>query len=174
MPEHIGSCGRLTAQTYGGATLNSFGNVDWLKRAYLAYQLLIAAIKFTFNHDKFAFYLTDISPDNIAVDDDFTLTFIDLENVILKLKNEGKSKSTYPLQIFSLFFNIQGDNYHHSVNYEEGGALFTYSEDEICNSAVSDHNIYAVCKVSVSQKIKSFAMIFVYCSYCCGQMHHGR
>lgn len=107
MPEHIGACGRLTAQTYGGATLNSFENIDWLKRAYLAYQLLIAAIKFTFHHDKFAFYLTDISPDNIAVADDFTLTFIDLENVILKLKTEGKLKFICPLpQMFLLFFNV--------------------------------------------------------------------
>lgn len=91
VPKHLGACGRFTAQTYCGVTLNSLKNAEWFARAYLAYQLLIAAKNFTFDHDKFAFYLTDISPDNIAVDHDLTLTFIDLENVILKLKTEGKS-----------------------------------------------------------------------------------
>lgn len=90
VPKYLGACGRLTAQTYSGFTLNSFESINWYERAYLAYQLLIAAKNFTFNHSKFVFYLTDISPDNISVDDDLKLRFIDLENVILKLKEGGK------------------------------------------------------------------------------------
>lgn len=145
IPKYLGACGRLIAQTYCGTSLNSFENVDWFKRAYLAYQLLIAAKNFTFSHSKYAFYLTDISPDNIAVDSNLKLSFIDLENVIVKLKTQGKFWFVF-LQINDTLLFL-GFNAHHSTHYEENQASFLYSEEEICSSHLSDHNFYAICKV---------------------------
>lgn len=142
----MGACGRLIAQTDCGTRLNTFENANWFKRAYLAQQLLIAAKNFTFDHNQFRFYLTDVSPDNIAVNGDFKLSFVDLENVILSLKVEGE---------FQIFFfvlksdTVAGNGVHRSTNYEEDAALFVYSENEICQSSISDHNFYAICKVIV-------------------------
>lgn len=45
---------------------------------------------FTFENEKFGFYLTDISADNIAVDHENVAKFIDLENIIIVDKNVSK------------------------------------------------------------------------------------
>ncbi|KAJ8937614.1 hypothetical protein NQ318_018427 [Aromia moschata] len=57
---------------------------DW---AYLAFQLLQAAKNFTEDHEDFRLYLTDISPDNVAVSESLQISFVDLEDAILKRKN---------------------------------------------------------------------------------------
>ncbi|XP_063915946.1 divergent protein kinase domain 2A isoform X2 [Zophobas morio] len=77
-------------------------------------------------------YLTDISPDNIAVDDNFTLYFVDLENVILKQKLEDNKMIHY-----SEYFADED---------------FVYSEEEVCQSPISDHNVYAVCRLLLSRR----------------------
>lgn len=89
VPRYLGACGRLTVQTDCGTPINALENANWFKRARIAHQLLVAAKNFTFDHDKFRFYFTDISPDNIVVSSEIMLSFIDLENVILSLKTEG-------------------------------------------------------------------------------------
>lgn len=38
---------------------------------------------FTYRNPNFGFYLTDVSPDNIAVDQRDNVKFIDMENVIV-------------------------------------------------------------------------------------------
>lgn len=49
--------------------------------------------------------------------------------------------------LISLFI---GDVIHRSTHYidDYDETLFIYSENEICNSGISDHNFYAVCRVS--------------------------
>lgn len=42
---------------------------------------------FTFGNDDYAFYLTDISADNIAIDDYDKPKFVDLENIFILNKN---------------------------------------------------------------------------------------
>lgn len=49
---------------------------------------------FTFENEKFGFYLTDISADNIAVDHENVAKFIDLENIIIVDKNISKEGIT--------------------------------------------------------------------------------
>jgi serine/threonine protein kinase len=89
VPHLYGACGFVIAEQYCGLSLDHFESSPWHERAFLALQLLEAAVAFTHKHNDFRVYLTDISPDNIAVDDDFNLYFIDLENVILKQKLAG-------------------------------------------------------------------------------------
>lgn len=83
----MGSCGRVVVEEYAGEILTSYHNAPWLQRVHLAHQLLIAAHNFTDSHPLFGFYLTDISADNIAVDAQGKLRFVDLENVIVVDKN---------------------------------------------------------------------------------------
>lgn len=71
-----------------GMSLNSQSDIDWIDRAYLAYQLLQAAKNFTENHEHFRLYLTDVSPDNVAVNYKLHIAFVDLENAILSIKND--------------------------------------------------------------------------------------
>ena len=49
---------------------------------------------FTLQDEDFAYYLTDVSPDNIAVDPNNRIKFIDLENIIIV------DKTTFPTGIF--------------------------------------------------------------------------
>lgn len=101
----------------------------------MAYQALEAAISFTHLHPIFRIYLTDISSDNIAVNSDIKLTFIDLENVILTLKTDNKDGTQ-----------------HSSVDFADE-TDFVYSAEEICESSYSDHNVYAVCKVIIISEV---------------------
>lgn len=92
VPQLYGACGRLVVVENVGESLNNFFERNWMERVYLALQILEAAEAFTENHEDFRFYLTDISPDNIAVDDDLNLRFVDFENVILSSKNTSSKK----------------------------------------------------------------------------------
>lgn len=131
VPKLYGFCGRVVIVENAGEPLNTIENYDWYQRADTAYQILAAARNFTESHNIFRLYLMDISPDNIVVSDDLKITFVDLGNVILTAKTGDKTISS---------------NIHHSDNFEEEN--FIFSEREICENEISDHNIFAVCKVS--------------------------
>ena len=64
----------------------------------LSLQLLDAVDKFTFHHPDYALYLLDYSPDNIAVDDNYSVSFVDLEHVIIV----DKHSSSFGINIFFL------------------------------------------------------------------------
>ncbi|KAJ8975998.1 hypothetical protein NQ317_006295 [Molorchus minor] len=125
VPKFYGFCGRLSVMENCGSPLNSLDNCKWFDRAYVALQLLQAANNFTENHKDFRLYLTDISPDNIAVNENFKISFIDLEDAIL-IKKASNGKIHYTEHF-----------------YDES---YSYSEKAICDSSISDHNLYAVCR----------------------------
>jgi hypothetical protein len=85
--KYVGACGRVVVEEYAGEMLTSYHHAPWLQRVHLSHQLLIAAHNFTDSHPLFGFYLTDISADNIAVDAQGKLKFVDLENVIVVDRN---------------------------------------------------------------------------------------
>uniref|UniRef100_A0A1Y1NHE8 FAM69 protein-kinase domain-containing protein n=1 Tax=Photinus pyralis TaxID=7054 RepID=A0A1Y1NHE8_PHOPY len=87
VPRYFGMYGRCLVESHCGVALNAFKNADWHVRAELTLQLLNAAKRFTGRHPNFRFYLTDVSPDNIAVSDNLQVTFVDLENVIVTGKH---------------------------------------------------------------------------------------
>ncbi|XP_017785436.1 PREDICTED: deleted in autism protein 1 homolog [Nicrophorus vespilloides] len=132
VPKYFGACGRLVAVEDAGKPLNDFKDSRWLDRLNLALQLLLAAKSLTEDHPYFRFYLTDVSPDNVAVDDNLNLKIIDLENLIIVNKDES------------------GLKHHHSEVFNFDG--FAYSEEEVCSSSISDHNYYAICKLLISKK----------------------
>ncbi|KAJ3623856.1 hypothetical protein MTP99_017519 [Tenebrio molitor] len=132
VPHLYGACGFVIAEQYCGLSLDHFESSPWHERAFLALQLLEAAVAFTHKHNDFRVYLTDISPDNIAVDDDFNLYFIDLENVILKQKLADNK------------------TVHYSEYFAEED--FVYDEAQVCRGSVSDHNVYAVCRLLLSRR----------------------
>lgn len=130
VPKLFGYCGRMVAVENAGEPLNSIEKHDWFQRAYVTYQILMAAINFTKNHTFFRLYLTDISPDNVVVNPKLQISFVDLENVVLKVKVANDSSIS---------------NVHYSENFEQEN--FMFSENHICENEISDHNIFAVCKV---------------------------
>ena len=83
VPQYFGSCGRLIVVEDCGLTLTHHYDSDWSMRANITYQLIENALKFTFQDPDFAYYLTDISPDNIAVTQDGIVKYIDLEHIIM-------------------------------------------------------------------------------------------
>ncbi|KAF5280943.1 hypothetical protein FQA39_LY17923 [Lamprigera yunnana] len=130
VPHYFGSCGRLIVENNAGFDLNTFASANWHIRSKLALQLLQAAKNFTNRHSDFRFYLTDVSPDNIAVDENLKVTFVDLENVIVAERNSE-------LKV------------HHSQNF---GDDFAFLESEICRSYISDHNYFSICKLLLSKE----------------------
>lgn len=138
VPKYFGACGRIVIEEYVGLPLTAYYNEPWLNRAKIASSLLNAAHMFTYRDENFSFYLTDISADNIAVDLNSNVKFVDLENVIIVDKNiEERSP--------------QWNKLH--VNTEDLSCpeCLVFSSVEICNHKISDHNYYAVCKILLSQ-----------------------
>ncbi|KAG5898945.1 hypothetical protein JTB14_004668 [Gonioctena quinquepunctata] len=132
-PHFYGFCGRLAIEENCGEPLNNIENHLWFDRAYVAYQILQAAKNFTESHSSFRLYLTDISPDNIVVGRDLKVSFIDLENAVLRLKTKGSSLHTYS---------------HYTKHLEDS---YYYSQSSLCDHHISDHNIYGVCMLLLSK-----------------------
>lgn len=134
VPKFFGACGRVTIQENAGKPLLNIEKFNWYQRAKVAYNLLNAAQNFTNDHRDFRLYLTDISPDNIVVDHNLEVSFIDLEHAILKKKTE----------------NISAGDVHYSRHDEEE---YSFDPKGICGGKLSDHNIYGVCRVSLLSQI---------------------
>lgn len=100
VPKYFGACGRIIIEEYVGLSLIDYYDKPWIQRARIASSLLNAAYKFTFENENFGFYLTDISPDNIAVDDKDIAKFIDLENIIIVDKNISPKSKSFFIKIF--------------------------------------------------------------------------
>ena len=87
VPKLYGYCGRSILVEDCGVPLNRVADFSWEDRAYIAYQLLKAAHNFSISHKKFRLYLTDVSPDNIAVNPrTLQIAFVDLEHGVLQRK----------------------------------------------------------------------------------------
>lgn len=111
----------------------------WIKRARIASSLLDAANLFTFKNEKFAFYLTDISMDNIAVNKEDKAIFIDLENIIIVDKSSSTKLDSW------------NDIYTHDIE-SDCQDCFTFSTSDICEHKISDLNYYAICQVRMIKK----------------------
>ncbi|KAK9882528.1 hypothetical protein WA026_021875 [Henosepilachna vigintioctopunctata] len=139
VPKYYGACGLIIMESHCGYNLNSFEGHSWTDRATIAINIINAAEDFTKTHELFSLYLTDISPDNIVVNEDLNVCFVDLENGILQMRDNE-----------TLFQNIEHLHHHRSKNFAEES--YIYSPDDICTYALSDHNIYSICKLILSSK----------------------
>lgn len=80
----MGSCGELTVSKYCGNTLTwVVPSLNWAQRSAIAKQLLLFAFNTTLQHPNFAFYFTDMTPDNFAVSSEGIVRLVDLEHVIV-------------------------------------------------------------------------------------------
>lgn len=95
VPKYFGACGRLVVEEYIGPTLSNYHLEPWFRRAKIASSLLEAAEMFTYRNPQFGFYLTDVSPDNIAVDKGDNAKFIDMENIIV-VDKRTLSNNSFP------------------------------------------------------------------------------
>ncbi|XP_076642294.1 divergent protein kinase domain 2A [Halictus rubicundus] len=136
VPRYLGACGRIILEEYVGLPLINYYYKPWLLRAKLTSSLLNSAYIFTFQSSDFAFYLTDVSADNIAVDSNNNVKFIDLENVIVVDKN------FVPEEELETWNQLQENNENFSCS-----KCLIYSSADICSHRISDHNYYAICKM---------------------------
>ncbi|XP_060572616.1 divergent protein kinase domain 2A-like [Ruditapes philippinarum] len=138
-PEYFGACGRYVAVGNGGKPLSEFYNANWSARADIAYKLVKIADVLTNNKADFALYLTDVTDDNFAVNDDGKVTLIDLEDVLVVDKLAVKSAKLPGWQ-----------DVHESVFVDCPGKSFkschSFSEVNLCSHMTSDHNYYAICR----------------------------
>ncbi|XP_014217218.1 deleted in autism protein 1 homolog [Copidosoma floridanum] len=152
-PKYIGECGRVVVEENAGLPLSAFINEPWIKRAEISSSLLDAAYKLTFKHSEFAFYLTDVSTDNIAVNQNNQAVFIDLENVIVVDKDP-------PKEVWS---NILSWNETHiSETHTNCQDCFIFSPSDICNHKISDHNYMAICQHALGQNNERFTQGFLH------------
>lgn len=134
VPKYFGACGRVIVEDYVGPTLNNYFYAAWPVRLKIAFSLLDAAYKFTFQDREFGFYLTDVSADNVAVDSNDSAVFVDLENVIVVDRNISTAEQ--PIGWEELHANDMGD-----------AENLIFSSEDICGHGVSDHNYYTVCQL---------------------------
>jgi len=95
----------VTAQEYVGADLNSYENADWRFRAKIALQLLQIAQKLTFHDTRFSLYMTDVTAENLAIDEKGDVKVVDLGNIIIVDKYpplHGKLKKFFAFLFFQL------------------------------------------------------------------------
>ncbi|XP_058806601.1 divergent protein kinase domain 2A-like isoform X1 [Phymastichus coffea] len=136
-PKYLGACGRLIVEEFIGPPLSAFKTESWMRRAKIASSLLHVAHLLTFKNKKFAFYPTDISMDNIAVNEDDKAIIIDLENIIIVDKHP-------PVEVVSRL-NSWDEIYTNDIDINCQNC-FVFSPSDICQHKISDHNYYAICQ----------------------------
>ncbi|XP_030837405.1 divergent protein kinase domain 2A [Strongylocentrotus purpuratus] len=136
-PAYMGACGRFTVQEYSGHSLSYFYKFKFGVRAALAVQALKIAEQLSENRDEFALYLTDVSEDNLAVNDNGEVLVIDAENIIVVDRKKIKEDAN------------PGWDVKHQSEHEGCGSrreCIMFSHTDLCNHYYSDHNYYAVCQ----------------------------
>ncbi|KAL4708663.1 hypothetical protein ACJJTC_008189 [Scirpophaga incertulas] len=131
VPAFGGVCGRLEVVAYEGEPLSTLRHVAWHRRLKYANDILAAAMDFTFKHDRFRFYFMDWSLDNIVVNENDGITFIDLEDVVVLDKHISPGKDL--------------PDWYQRYARESMGSGFTFSIENMCKHHLSDHNIWAAC-----------------------------
>ncbi|XP_050527177.1 uncharacterized protein LOC126897536 isoform X2 [Daktulosphaira vitifoliae] len=134
VPIIFGTCGNYYFVEDCGHTLQYYiGKLRLNMRMQIVYELLKLALELTDGtaHRDYSFYLTDLTADNIAIQIDsstgllLSLKIIDWSDVIVVSNKENRFKCKL-------------------------NCCLIYSEDDICKTSYSDHNIYAVCQEFLS------------------------
>lgn len=133
VPHYLGACGRIAISLNAGEPLIDYHQKSWPERAGLALQLLLAADRFTYSHPRFAFYLLDASADNVVVNDQGKLSFIDLEHFVIVDRHPSHVPDTW-------------NETHFSELYNDCPGCNTFSPYNMCNHHISDHNHFMICQ----------------------------
>ncbi|XP_026818686.1 uncharacterized protein LOC113557394 isoform X2 [Rhopalosiphum maidis] len=146
VPNIYATCGRIYFVEDCGHTLQyHMSKMNLTNRLLVAKELLTLALELADGtaHQNYSFYLTDLTADNIAVQLDKTsgllqsLKVIDWSDVIIVVNNHSMKKT-------------DDEMIHVSKHIDCGVGCLAYSKEDICQSRLSDHNVYAVCKEFLS------------------------
>ena len=80
-PNIIGTCGRLDFEEFVGPTLREIKNEPWIFRASIARQLIEMVQRFSTS--KYRVYLTDVTADNFAIDENKRIKIVDAEDLVM-------------------------------------------------------------------------------------------
>ncbi|XP_058065653.1 uncharacterized protein LOC131215281 [Anopheles bellator] len=136
VPTLLHTFGFSIIESYEGEPLNNFYDHHPSVQMLIARELIKAAFRFTEGASGFRFYLTDLSPDNVAVkltEDSrkVTVSLVDLDNLIV---------------LDSLSDGLRSDQPHVHGKIECDGC-FAYVQDDVCGHRSSDLNYFAVCQL---------------------------
>jgi len=135
-PQYLGACGRFIVETFEGTTLQSALSETWEIRVDVSLQLLRIADHLSQSQLGFAFYLTDVSMDNFAINNDGKVIIIDLENIIIV--DQSKVKRDKPAgwdDVVSGALPCTG----------KSAGCVAFSTEDLCSHYTSDHNYYSIC-----------------------------
>ncbi|XP_072034635.1 divergent protein kinase domain 2A-like [Amphiura filiformis] len=135
-PRYRGACGRFIVQEYIGKDLASYYKADWETRLDIAYQVMKIAEQFTYNEQEFGLYMTDVSFDNFAIDEEGKVFVVDAENIIVVDRRQIKEDAA-PM------WDQRHQAFHDECQKHPG--CLTFSSEILCKRYHSDHNYYAVC-----------------------------
>jgi len=133
LPVYHGACGRLAVFSYVGRSVDSYYGSSWYLRAHFALQLLELAKKLSGLKNGLALYPTDWSANNFAVDKSFRVYLVDLENIIIV--NQTRIKQN----------KAPGWDTYHSADRFGCKHCFSFSAEDLCSHAHTDHNYHGVC-----------------------------
>uniref|UniRef100_A0A6M2D2M4 Putative conserved secreted protein ovary overexpressed n=1 Tax=Rhipicephalus microplus TaxID=6941 RepID=A0A6M2D2M4_RHIMP len=132
-PTLLGSCGRTIVETYEGEPLSNFEQASWTVRANISLQLLDMADLMTENPTQYALYMTDVSMDNFAVNDQGEVRLIDLENIIVVDRMQVRAERRPG---WKQWLEHREEMCHDCLSF---------NAEDLCSHSASDHNFYAVC-----------------------------
>ncbi|EDS39860.1 conserved hypothetical protein [Culex quinquefasciatus] len=137
VPKVIFQGGFQLFESFDGDALVNFYDSSLNIRLRIAKELIQASFLFTEGVNGFRFYLTDINPDNIAVQaqpsGSFQVSFIDLDNVII-LDSQSKR----------LDRRSKARNIHSRIPCD---GCFAYVQEDLCSYQHSDINQFAICQL---------------------------
>ncbi|XP_058834418.1 uncharacterized protein LOC131691791 [Topomyia yanbarensis] len=135
-PEPVFQMGFTLAESFDGDSLANFYSSSLKTRLTIANELISAILSITAGLDGFRFYLTDINPDNIAIQflssGNVKVSFIDINNVIVLDSQSKRLDRNKPETIHA---RIECDG------------CFAYVQEEICSHRYSDINLFAMCQL---------------------------
>lgn len=137
VPTVIFQGGFQLLESFDGNALVNFYDSLLNTRLRIAKELIQASFRFTEGINGFRFYLTDINPDNIAVQaqpsGSFQVSFIDLDNVIIldSQSNQLDSRS-------------KARHIHSRIDCD---GCFAYVQEDLCSYQRSDINQFAICQL---------------------------
>lgn len=141
-PKYHGACGRYIAVSHEGEPLHNFFSETFQKRADIAYQIMKIAEKLNNEGNQFVLYWTDLSLENLVVDSSGKVTVIDLEDIIV-VDREAIAR-TKPRKDWDELHQSSFDDCN-------GRNCLTFSPDDLCTHANSDHNYFAACRNILSE-----------------------
>ncbi|KAL3253270.1 hypothetical protein MRX96_017541 [Rhipicephalus microplus] len=130
-PTLLGSCGRTIVETYEGEPLSNFEQASWTVRANISLQLLDMADLMTENPTQYALYMTDVSLDNFAVNDQGEVRLIDLENIIVVDRMQVRAERRPG---WKQWLEHREEMCHDCLSF---------NAEDLCSHSASDHNFYA-------------------------------